>query len=177
MLLPATAEIDPAERVGTRGAPGTALAVPGAEGTLRRRECGGQVAGVVVVRDLPGPEPAELVLPDEARAVGHGMWVDVADERAAVQRRAVEPRRLRSTVVVAREAVQALAVIAAVRRPRDRGRADHRQVRVGETRVDELVVRRRVVPWRRRVRLEEAVVRAGHADVLLAVERDADDEL
>ena len=50
---------------------------------------------VVVIRDLPGPEAAELVLPDEARPVGYGVWVDVADERAAVQRRVVEPRRLR----------------------------------------------------------------------------------
>src|SRR3954464_11965388 len=140
MLLPATAEIDPAESVGTRGAPGTALAVPGAEGTLRRRECGGQVAGVVVVRDLPGPEAAELVLPDEARTVGHGMWVDVADERAAVQRRVVEPRRLRRAVVVARGAVQPLAVVADARRPRDCRRPDHGQVRVGEAGVDEVAI-------------------------------------
>src|SRR5690242_18132057 len=101
-------------------APGTAVTVPGAVETLWRGECGGQVACVVVVRDLPGPEPAELVLPDEASAVRNSMRVDVADERPAVQGGAVEPRCLRRAVVVAREAVEALAVVADARRPRDR---------------------------------------------------------
>src|SRR6476660_7611118 len=143
------------ERGDEEGAPGTAFAAPGAVGTLRRRECGGQVACVVVVRDLPGPEAAELVLSDEARTIGYGMRVDVADERAAVQRRVVEPRRLRRAVVVAREAVQALAVVAGVRRPRDRRRPDHGQVRVGEAGVDEVVAGGRVVRWRCGVRLKE----------------------
>ena len=79
------------------GVPGAVLGgtAPGTVGEALRRHCGDEVARVVVVRDLPRPEAAELVLPHQPRPVGHGVRIDVADERPAVQGRVVEPRRLR----------------------------------------------------------------------------------
>ena len=66
----------------------------------------------------------------------HGGRIDVADERPAVGRRVVEPRRTGEQVVEAPVPVDAGA---AARRD---GRADGCQVRIGKTGVDEIVVRR-----------------------------------
>src|SRR5439155_7315511 len=114
-----------------RGQPGGAVGLPG--------HGADEVVRIRVVADLPCPRASKVEGADEGEARRDRLRIDVADERAAVEDRVVEPRRQRLPAEVAGEAVDSGAV--ALRG----GRADRGEVRVGQPGVDEIVVRRRVV--------------------------------